>query len=303
MNSIKIDKGIEMIIRNDRFKNILIVGILVLFIVAIVVFSKVATDRQQNQITIESENEIYTGKVNSTPYTGRLRVYVVEPDSRWMMNNGKPYHFGFLGFAFNDNISIDPQNTFQKSITWKGDVTKENVMVIAVVSNLEQHQEYVSPPSDKPFKAYYTDATAAATPGNTGYNTVTTNFTHTVFIEEITATWCSYCPSMAKALYAIYESGDYPWYFAALVYDMNSQAASRRDEYNVSGIPIAFFDDGYKTLQGKHSSETEYRPLIQACGTRQVPALDLSVSVTYTGDGNLQIAITITNENLPPSTP
>jgi len=181
-------------------------------------------------------------------------------------------------------------------------------MVIAVISNSEQHQEYVTPPSDKPFKAYYTDATAAATPGNTGYNTVTTNFTHTVFVEEITATWCPYCPTMAKALYAIYESGDYPWYFAALVYDMNSQAAYRRDEYNVSGIPLAFFDGGYKVLQGEHSDETIYRPLIQACGTRKVPALNLSVSVTYSGDGNLQIAIAITNENLvnenqPPNTP
>jgi thiol-disulfide isomerase/thioredoxin len=229
-------------------------------------------------------------------------VYVVEPVSRWMMKNGELYHFGFLGFAFNDNISIDPQDTFQKSITWDGDVTEENVMVIAVVSNSEQHQEYVSPPSDKPFKAYYTDATAAATPGNTGYNTVTTNFTHTVFVEEVTATWCPYCPSMGQALYAIYESGDYPWYFAALVYDMNSQAAERRDEYNVYGIPLAFFDGGYKVLQGEHSSETEYRPLIQACGSRQVPALNLSASVTYNGDGNLQITIAITNENLPPST-
>jgi thiol-disulfide isomerase/thioredoxin len=280
----------------------LIVGILVLFIAAIVVFSKVATDHQQNQITIESEDETHTGKVNITPYTGRLRVYVVEPVSRWMMKNGEPYHFGFLGFAFNDNISIDPQDTFQKSITWKGDVIEENVMVIAVVSNSEQHQEYVSPPSDKPFKAYYTDATAAATPENTSYNTVTTNFTHTVFVEEVTTTWCPYCPSMGQALYAIYESGDYPWYFAALVYDMNSQAAYRRDEYNISGIPLAFFDGGYKVLQGEHSDETLYRPLIQACGTRQVPALNLSVSVTYSADGNLQIAIAITNENLPPST-
>ena len=51
-----------MIIRNDRFRKILIVGILVLFIVAIVIFSKVAIDRQQNQITIESEDEIHTKK-------------------------------------------------------------------------------------------------------------------------------------------------------------------------------------------------------------------------------------------------
>jgi thiol-disulfide isomerase/thioredoxin len=263
--------------RNKIFGKILIAGIFGLFVATSIAPSLVATD---------------------TPYTGHLRVYVVEPVSRWKDNNGEPYHFGFLGFAFNDDISIGPQDTLQKSLTWNGDVTEANVMVIAVVSNSEQHQEYASPPSDKPFKAYYTDATAAATPGNTGYNKVTTGFTHTVFVEEVTATWCSYCPAMNNALYQIYKSGDYPWYFVGLVYDMNSQAADRRDEYGISGIPTAFFDGGYKVTQGKQSSETICRPLIEACGTRQVPAFDLSVSVTYTGDGNLQITIDITNGNL-----
>ena len=273
--------------RKKIFGNVLIVWIFVLFVAASVAPSLVAID---------------------SSYTGHLRVYVVEPVSRWKDNNGEPYHFGFLGFAFDDDISIDSQDTLQKSLTWNGDVTKENVMVIAVVSNSEQHQKYASPPSDKPFKAYYTDATAAATPGNTGYNKATKGFTHTVFVEEVTATWCSYCPAMNTALYQIYESGDYPWYFAALVYDMNSQASDRRDEYKIYGIPLAFFDGGYKSHQGEQSTETVCRPLIEACGTRQVPALDLSVSVTYSGDGNLQIAIAITNENVvsenhPPNTP
>ena len=262
--------------RNKIFGNVLIVGIFALFVATSIAPSIIATE---------------------TPYTGHLRVYVVEPVSRWKDNNGGPYHFGFLGFAFNDDISIDPQDTLQKSLTWNGDVTEDNVMVIAVVSNSEQHQEYASPPSDKPFKAYYTDATAAATPGNTGYNMVTTGFTHTVFVEEITATWCSYCPAMNNALDNIYKTGDYPWYYVGLVYDKNSQAAYRRDEYGISGVPTAFFDGGYTVTQGERSSESICRPLIEACGSRQVPALDLSVSVKYTGDGNLQIAIVLTNGN------
>ena len=293
--------------RYGLWKKGLVAGIIGFVIGASCLPSIAATDDQKNEIETEIEEGIQIEKMTSAPYTGRLRVYVVEPVSRWMMYNGEPYHFGFLGFAFNDAISINPQDTLQKSITWDGDVTETNVMVIAVVSNSEQHQEYV-PPLSKPFKAFYTDATAAATPGNTGYNIVTTGFTHTVFVEEITATTCPYCPIMGEALYAIYESGDYPWYFAALVYDMNSQASNRRDEYNVYGIPLAFFDGGYQSLQGEQSTETVCRPLIEPCGTRKVPVLDLSVSVSYSGDGNLHIAIAITNkdgvsENQPPNTP
>jgi len=267
--------------------------------------SIVATDGQQNQIKIEIGDGLHTGKVTSAPYTGRLRVYIVEPVSRWKNYNGEPYHFGFLGFAFNENISIDSQATLQKSITWDGPVTEANVMVIAVVSNSEPHQEYAYPPSSKPFRAYNTDATAAATPGHTGYNTVTPTFTHTVFVEEGTATWCPYCPAMADTLYAIYKTGDYPWYFVALVNDMNSQAASRlRSEYNIYGFPSAFFDGGDQVLVGGYDAQSYYRTRIQACGTRDVSTLNLSVSVTYIGHGDLQIGVNITNtNNSPPATP
>jgi thiol-disulfide isomerase/thioredoxin len=289
--------------------------VLPIWLVAIFIFSSVgasilpsivATDGQQNQIKTEIEDGLHTEKMTNTPYTGHLHVYVVEPVSRWKMNNQEPYHFGFLGFAFNEDISIDPQDTLHKSITWTGDVTETNAMVIAVVSNSEQHQGYANPPSKSPFWAYYTDATAAATPGNTGYNTVTTDFTHTVFVEEGTATWCPYCPAMANALNAIYEKGDYPFFFVAMVDDKNSQAASRlRSDYNIYGFPSAFFDGGYKVLVGGYSSESSYRPLIQASGRREVPPLNLSVSVTYIGDGDLQIEVDVTNgnDNLPPATP
>ena len=42
-------------------------------------------------------------------------------------------------------------------------------------------------------------------------NMQTTDFTHTVFVEECTATWCPKCPFAAEALYSIYQSGDYPF--------------------------------------------------------------------------------------------
>lgn len=256
------------------------------------------SDDQQRQ-----EKNDFDSTTSQSSYTGRLRVYVVEPVSRWNMYNGQPYHFGFLGFAVNEQISIE--DTYQKSVTWAGDISESNAMVMAVVFNSEPHQGYAHPPSGHPFTAYYTDATAAATPGNTGYNTVTTGFTHTVFVEEGTATWCPYCPAMANTLYAIYQSGDYPWYFVALVADKNSQAQARLAEYNIAGYPTAFFDGGYQVYVGGSSSESVYRSRIVNCGARVVPELNLSVSVTYIGSGDLQIDVTIMIEgsNSPPETP
>jgi PKD repeat protein len=250
-----------------------------------------AIDNQQKQINTETK----AGMISKAPYTGRLRIYVVEPVSRWNMYNQQPYHFGFLGYAFNQDISIGSLDTYQNSITWNGDVTEDNAMVIAVVFNSEPHQGYAHPPSGNPFTAYYNDAAAAATPGNTGYNVVNDTFTHTVFAEEATATWCPYCPDMATKLNNVYESGDFPFFFVALVTDMNTQAQQRTNEYNTYGYPTAFFDGGYKVIVGSGVPETTYRSYIQNCGNRVVPDLNLSVAVEYIGSGDLQIDVAITN--------
>lgn len=272
--------------------------------------SIIATDSQQNETQIQNLDELGMEKTMVPGYTGRLRVYVVEPVSRWNNYNQKPYHFGFLDFAFNENISLESQVTLKKSITWDGDATESNIMVIAVVSNSHQNQGYANPPRGYPFIAYYTDATAAAKPGHIGYNSVTTNFTHTVFIEEATAQYCPYCPAMAGALYNISQSNNYSFYFAALVtkdYSGNTinQVAldHLNNNYNLYAYPSAFIDGGYRVLVGGYSNEKIYINQIKAAGIRKVPALNLSVNVAYIGSGDLQIGINITSNNLPPVKP
>ncbi|MEM4257904.1 MAG: hypothetical protein QXL17_01970 [Candidatus Thermoplasmatota archaeon] len=244
---------------------------------------------------------------DSLPYTGRVRIYIVEPVSRWKMANQEYYHFGFLGFAYNNQISINYGETFDQTITWDGDslVNENNIMVIAAVFNPERYPGYARPPSQNPFDAYYVDATAGARPGQTGYNRIQENFTHTVLVEESTATWCGYCPSMADVLYSIYQSGEYPYYFVALVDDKNTQAAQRNDEFNLYGFPTAFFDGGYKVLVGGQSSDTTARNYIKNSGKRNVHELNLSVSVAWLGNGDLSIHFTITNNEMinPPETP
>jgi hypothetical protein len=109
-------------------------------------------------------------------YSGRIRVYVTELVSSmgWKDKLGKLYKFPFLDYAFNENINISAENTWQDSTTWNGNthndghghtfggITPDNVMVIAAVFNATWHQGYANPPSGNPFNAYYVDETAAA---------------------------------------------------------------------------------------------------------------------------------------------
>ena len=132
----------------------------------------------------------------------------------------------------------------------------------------------------------------------------TVDFTHTVFAEETTATWCPNCPMAAEALYNIYQSGDYDFYYVALVDDMNPIAKQRNIEYTflskVYAFPTVYFDGGDANFVGRGSSvfatEEEYRPLIEQVGQR-TPKQPLALETSATWDGNAQITITITATN------
>ena len=130
------------------------------------------------------------------------------------------------------------------------------------------------------------------------------DFTHTVFAEETTATWCPNCPMAAEALYNIYQSGEYDFYYVALVDDMNPIAKARNIEFTflskVYAFPTVYFDGGDANFVGRGSSvfatEAEYRPLIEQVGQR-TPKQPLTLETSATWDGNAQITITITATN------
>jgi thiol-disulfide isomerase/thioredoxin len=107
-------------------------------------------------------------------YDGHIRVYVTEISSSMGWNDtwGYPYTFTFLDYAFDEDIHINPGDTWQQSMIWDGheytdgygndfgEITEDNIMVIAVVFNAEWHQGYAYPPDSRPFDAYYVDETA-----------------------------------------------------------------------------------------------------------------------------------------------
>jgi len=124
------------------------------------------------------------------------------------------------------------------------------------------------------------------------------DFTHTVFCEEATATWCPYCPAMSEALYSVYQSGDYPFYFVAMVADVNDDAYNRLvADYNFYGYPTSFFDGGDEVVLGGYASETPYREAIEAAGSRMVVSLDVSLSTQWVGASAIAVNISVTNND------
>jgi hypothetical protein len=143
--------------------------------------------------------QVKIGADGRAPYFCQLKVYVVEPVSRYRDNAGHNYEFGFLDFAIDTALNLEYQVPFNKTVSWDpalngidDPIYSDNIKVIAVIFN---HMEgfpqysYIVPgyPLGDPFTAYHADACAAAEPGETGYNEVAGGYTHTVFLEE--ATW------------------------------------------------------------------------------------------------------------------
>jgi len=279
--------------------------IIILIAMIMLLISSYSTMALENFDEEKKLNEINLSNIDeSLPYKGHLRIYIVEPESRWDNYDDEPYHYGFLDYAFNDVISIDYLDTYSETIIWNGnqndygDIEESNIMVFAAIFNPEINKAYAEPPLGGAFEAHYVDAAAGVKPGNTDSNVVNENFTHTVFVEEGTDTWCRYCPAMANALNNVYLSGDYPFYFIALIpLSGEHQESYHRliNELNIQGYPTGFFDGGKKVLLGGVTNENSYRSRIESCGQRDVHQLDFILSLEWIGNSELKIDIDIAN--------
>ena len=71
-------------------------------------------------------------------YEGYIKVYVVEPKSRWKYYNKKEIHFGFLGFAMNKAISINGKDEIEENAVWsKYEIKSDNIIIFAAIFNKE----------------------------------------------------------------------------------------------------------------------------------------------------------------------
>jgi glutaredoxin len=127
------------------------------------------------------------------------------------------------------------------------------------------------------------------------------DYTHTIFAEDGTATWCGYCHYAREALDKIYTSGAYPFYYVCLVDDKNTHAAARINDFNLAGFPTVFFDYGYKVVVGGWTgAEAAYKTAITQCGARAVADIDINLNVEWLGDAAMDISIGVTNNEAAP---
>jgi hypothetical protein len=156
-----------------------------------------------------------------------------------------------------------------------------------------------------PFVAATTMTVSDNTQTQASMQNTNMDFTHTVFIEEATTTWCPNCPNAAEALYTLHNNSEYPFYFVAFVSDINPIAQDRNwGHYRARAIPTIFVDGGFSDYVGSGSTplQTEqfYRPLIEEAGARTVHLLELTTSVVGHGDATLDITVTVKNTDSKP---
>ena len=126
------------------------------------------------------------------------------------------------------------------------------------------------------------------------------DFTHAVFGEEFTATWCVYCPSAAENLMKVYDDiPNEPYYhdkffFVALITDVNDKADQRMDDYpDVTGYPTVIFDGNDEKVSGGQSDTANYEQAIDTCGERDDTDISLDIQMNHLGADQLEVGITM----------
>jgi len=238
---------------------------------------------------------------NRDHYSGSIRVYVVEPISRFYNTSDfEHFSFGFIDFALRMPFELAPGESFDTTVIWDGvvegygDVASDNIMALAAVFNNVPHPSYSDPPEDNyPYNAYYCDASAAAGPGEIGYDLVSEDFTHSVFIDAMEFSWCPYCE--VDSLFKLKMTSEIPFHFVAIIPDVDSTAHNFAvQQYNLWGTPTLFVDGGYSTNLGLFSTGM-LQTFIEAAGQRPVANLRLSVETEWIEESSIEVSLSIDN--------
>jgi hypothetical protein len=122
--------------------------------------------------------------------------------------------------------------------------------------------------------------------------------THTVLAEFGTATTCPYCPS--HELYIFQVVGDLEIVTLACSHytpsaGYNPATVKRLTQLGMGGYPASFWDGKYRTVIGGQSGVYELQAAYDACAARSVADVDLFLYVDFLGNGELDIGVTVEN--------
>jgi hypothetical protein len=121
------------------------------------------------------------------------------------------------------------------------------------------------------------------------------DYTHTVFIEVRTATWCPDCPASHTAWHSLYESGSYNFEYTEMVVDKNTVANTRMHQYNPLAYPTSYFDGGQFVYPNTNIST--FQDYLNSCGSRGVSDLIANLNATWLGSAKIQVDLDIINNN------
>ena len=120
------------------------------------------------------------------------------------------------------------------------------------------------------------------------------DYTHTVFVEVGTASWCPACPGSNIAWHTIYESGNYNFEYCELVTDKNTVANTRMNgDYNLYWVPTSYWDGGEFVYPGTNTGQ--FYNNLDASGSRSVPDLVADLDIEWLGNAQVDISFNITN--------
>lgn len=134
-----------------------------------------------------------TGKAGTLPldtlYRGTMRIFVVEPTSRWTDSYGTHFDNGFLSWGLVADVVLTNTDPWQQTVIWDGaaagygDITQNNVAVVAALYNAVGEMRDAYPPYGYYFWAYPVDAAAQAWVGFPGGSHSADTCTHTTVVE------------------------------------------------------------------------------------------------------------------------
>jgi len=124
-------------------------------------------------------------------------------------------------------------------------------------------------------------------------NNSSRDYTHTVLVEVGSRSTCPACPSSNLAWHNIYIGGNYNFEYTELVYDKNSKAAARFNQFNPKWVPTSYWDGGEYVYPG--TNYATFYNYLDASGSRSVPNLVASLNVTWQGNGQIEISYNVDN--------
>lgn len=128
-------------------------------------------------------------KLVADDYAGTIRVFIVEPVSRWADGNGDAYGYGLLDFALQLEVDIKDYEAWEQTVVFNPGlsgftVSPSNIMAQAVLFNGDFVETDAFPPYGYLFNAHHTDAAAQVRPGQISSNSTALGFTHTAWVEQ-----------------------------------------------------------------------------------------------------------------------